>query len=174
MKTSAPSLFTLYTIQISVFHCLNTALRVILLMYCLNQLSPACNRNYIHLIRANLSFYVFIFPSTYAMSSVVFMQISYFKASYKNTVSTSIVWKYHLLIKHKSIMMCSVTSVTTGKYFLVNSTPGILLYPCSSRYDLYGPSLFFFKTHFDSIGHLFYGILLLFPYTFIYHVLELL
>ena len=70
------------------------------------------------------------------------------KSAYKNPVSTSIVWEFHLLINHTSSMQRSVTLLASGEYFLVKSTPGIWLYPRANRRALYCPSIFFLKTHF--------------------------
>ena len=58
MTISVPILFTLYKIQGSVLNCLNPYLRVIVLMYSLNQKCAACTRTHIDLIGVNISSYI--------------------------------------------------------------------------------------------------------------------
>ena len=59
----------------------------------------------------------------------IFIYIYYFGVLYSNLVSTSMTWDSHLLITHIRAFTLSVTSYTTGEYFSVKYTPGILVYP---------------------------------------------
>ena len=79
----------------------------------------------------------------------------------KSVVSTSMVSEFHLLIKHIISMTYSATSMTTGKQFLVKSTPIIWVYPRATRRALKWSYLFFLNSHFESIMRLLGGIFLL-------------
>ena len=130
-------------------------------MYYLNQQHASCKRTQIDFISVNIYQYVQYSLSNSAITSCISMQIYSSSTEYKNSVSMSIVWESHLLINHISIMTHGVTSVNIGKQFQVKSTPGIWVYPHTTRCALNWPSLFFLNTHFDSIRHIFGGIFLL-------------
>ena len=123
---------TLYNRPGLVLHCQNPALRFIVLMYHLNQQCAACIILQRYFIIVNISYYVQCSSSTSDIPSDIFIYISSYINAYKNTVSTSILWEYHLLINQIISMACSVMSVTAGEQFLVKSTLGIWLYPCAN------------------------------------------
>ena len=127
-------------------------------MYYLNQKRASCMRPYIHCININIFLYLYYYSSTSAIPSSIFMYNSSYSTAYKKYAAMLIVWEYQLLINHRSIMTCSVTSGTTRQYFFVKSTHGIWVYHRATRHDLNWEYLFLLKTHFESIMRLFGGI----------------
>ena len=155
MKISVPILFTLYKIIGSDLNSLNHTSRSIVLIYSLNQQQLACTGIYMYLDSANISLYIKVSSNNYTIHYGIFVKISSFKSVYNCFVSTSMVWESHLLINYIIRMTQSVMSDTTGEQFQLNSTPLIWLYTCASRNALNTTSIFFIKTHFESIKHLF-------------------
>ena len=92
MTISAPSLFTLYKIQISVFHLLNTYFRVVLLIYSLKQKHSACTILQIYFISVSISSNIYFSSSNSDIPSGIFMYISYYNTAYKSDASMHIVW----------------------------------------------------------------------------------
>ena len=126
--------------------------RVIILMYSLNHQYCACTRPQIYFISVNIYSYIYYSSSTSSITSGIFMQIYSFITVYENTFSTSIVWESQFFIYHISSMPRSVTSVTTGEQFLVNFSPGIWVYPCTTRRALNRPYTFFSNIFLCQLG----------------------
>ena len=130
-------------------------------MYYLNQKCSACTIPKIDFISINIFYTCCVLQlilSLFIIYSFIFIPLL---LRIKNAVSASIFWESHFLINCISSMTHSVMSVTTGQQFLVNYTPGIWLYLRATSRVLNHPYLFFLKSHFESIRHLFGGIFLL-------------
>ena len=118
-----PSLFTMHKRHRYDLNCLNTASRIIVLMYYLNQQYSACDRTQVHLVSHMILSSITYFFIESAITGRIIMQISSSTVSYKNTVSASMTWENHFLIIHISRIMYSVTSETTGDQFMVEFNP---------------------------------------------------
>ena len=107
------SLFTLCNRQVYILHWFNSTLRIIGLIYSLNQWCASCTRPQIQWTSANTSLWIYPSSSAFTILIWIFMYISYNRVAYKNSVSTYMTWEYQLFINHISITTCRVMSEST-------------------------------------------------------------